>query len=81
MIERLIDRPMPDPAGLRRVESLENALEMFRINARAGIAHRHNQHHLGCDCSVLIDKFARPVSTELIASTALRIKFNTTCCN
>jgi len=28
-------------AGLRGVESLENAIEMVRINARPGIAHGH----------------------------------------
>ena len=34
-------QPHPHSAGLRGVESLENALEMFRINARPGIAHCH----------------------------------------
>src|SRR5262249_16475431 len=32
----------PDPAGLRGVESLENAIEMFRVDARSGIAHCHD---------------------------------------
>ena len=30
----------PDPAGLRGVESIENALTTFPINARPGVAHR-----------------------------------------
>src|SRR5712691_1919100 len=34
-------QPHPNSAGLRGVESLENALEMFRTNARPGIAHCH----------------------------------------
>ena len=33
----------PDAARLCRVESRENALEMFRINARPGIAHGHQK--------------------------------------
>src|SRR5712691_6848113 len=40
--DRPADRqPHPNSAGLRGVESLENALEMFRTNARPGIAHCH----------------------------------------
>jgi len=34
-------KPHPYSAGLRGVESLENAIEMVRINARPGIAHGH----------------------------------------
>ena len=34
-------QPHPYSAGFRGVESLENALEMFRINARPRIAHCH----------------------------------------
>jgi hypothetical protein len=33
-------QPDPDPVGLRGVESLENALDMLRIDARRGIANR-----------------------------------------
>jgi hypothetical protein len=32
-------QPYPHSVGLRRVESLENALEFFRINSRPRIAH------------------------------------------
>src|SRR5277367_1386034 len=39
--DRPADRqPHPHSAGLRRVESLENALDMLRINAWPSIAHR-----------------------------------------
>src|SRR6266571_1369220 len=34
-------QPHPGSTGLRGVESLENTLEMFRVNARPGIAHGH----------------------------------------
>ena len=40
--DRPADRqPHPHSAGFRGVESLENALEMFRINTRPRIAHCH----------------------------------------
>src|SRR6516162_7980675 len=39
----------PHAAGLRGVECLENALEMFSIDARSGIAHRHEDA-----CKVLL---------------------------
>jgi hypothetical protein len=32
-------QPYPDTVGLRGVESLENALALFRINSRPRIAH------------------------------------------
>src|SRR3981081_680127 len=40
--DRSADRqPHPHAAGLRGVESLENALDVVRINARPGTAHGH----------------------------------------
>ena len=39
MIDRQIDSPIPNSAGFRGVESVENAIEMVRVDARAGIAH------------------------------------------
>ena len=33
-------QPHPHAAGLRRVESIENTLDIFRINAGPRIAHR-----------------------------------------
>ena len=67
-------QPHPHSAGFRGVESLENALDMFRINARPRIAHRHKD----AICLVLLgadQQLSCPSSTVPIASTAFRIKF------
>jgi hypothetical protein len=74
-------QPHSHSAGLRGVESLENALDMLRIDARPGIANR-DKDAFASVCSVLIIGSSRgPASTELIASTAFSTRFRMTCCN
>ena len=58
--DRPADRqPHPHSAGLRGVESLENALEMFRIDARPRIAHCYKDTSVW-RCSVLINSSRVP---------------------
>ena len=62
--DRTADRQAhPYPAGFRRVESVENALEILRINARAGIAHsdenRIGLRLFGADRQVSCARFDR----------------------
>ena len=66
-------------AGFRGVESFENTLEIFRINARPRIANRDDVPFVSL-CLVLISNSRAPASIEAIASTAFRIKLRTTCC-
>ena len=40
MMARQIDKPMPMLTGLRRVERLEDALEVGGVDARSGILYR-----------------------------------------
>jgi hypothetical protein len=48
MMDRQIGSPIPTPFAFVGVESLENALQMRRVDAGAGIAHCHE------DTSVLL---------------------------
>ena len=58
--DRPADRqPHPYSAGFRGVESLEDALEMARINTRPSIAHGHGTPFAWI-CSVLIDNSRGP---------------------
>jgi hypothetical protein len=72
-------QPHPCSAGLCGVEGLENAIEMFRMDARPGIAHCHKD--AGVVLPVLINSSRGPVSLDPIASTAFSSRFRTTCCN
>ena len=53
---------------------------MFRINSWSRIANCDEEAVVWLS-SVVIDNSRAPSSTELIASTAFKIKFKTTCCS
>jgi len=56
-------QPHPYPAGLRGVKSLENALDMLRIDARPGCTNRYEDairlRLLGADQQLLRPRFDR----------------------
>ena len=58
--DRTTDRQAhPHPAGLRAVESLENALDAFRIDARARIAN-HNEDAISLGLRGTDQQLSRP---------------------
>jgi len=46
MIDRLIESPIPNAAGLRGEEGAEELIHRVRIDADAGVLHGH--HSTGC---------------------------------
>ena len=80
MIERQIDRPMPKPLGLGRVEGLEQPLDGSQEPAPDLIPHR-DEHAIRFGLAVVMNNSRGPSATAPIAWTALTMRLRTTCCN
>jgi len=79
MIDRQIDSPIPTPLDF----VVKNASKMRSrcAGSMPGPESRTATRMPLWSCSVLINNSRVPASVDPIASTAFKIKFNTTCCN
>jgi hypothetical protein len=68
MIERQIDRPMPEAVGFGRVEGLKDALETAGSGARNRVPHR-DEYAGGLGFSGADQQLPRPIAERLRAPT------------